>query len=106
MTHCKLHRVPMPLAAASLASLQLQVQSAVTAALDSGSLDPSKLNGAQLLRLSRGLHTLGIHAGSGPKLQAAEQSHLEHCRAVFQEKLGALVQRLRTAANPRRCCTP
>ncbi len=90
-THRALHRLPI-LGKTQFVLQRSQIRSAAMAALESGHLDPSKLRGAQLLRLSRALHTLGIHDRAGPKLQAAEQEHLDRCRTVFQEKLGALVQ--------------
>ncbi len=66
----------------------------MTAALDSGRLDPSQISGDQLLRLSHALNTLGVHDYGDARLQAAGQAHIEHCRAAFEEKLEVLVRGL------------
>ncbi len=100
-THHELHGIPTPRMQQSFAELRKrQVQSAVTAAVDSGHLDPSRLSGAELLRLSRGLNALGIHGYGNARLHEAQQAHVEHCRAALQEKLEVLVRGLVGGSGP------
>ncbi len=95
-THCELHGQPMP----NVEFLQDALRFAVTAALESGGINPLELIGADLIRLSGPLSTLGLRDCGGMTLYVAELAHIKDCTAAFQQKLAGLAKTLTQRSGP------